>query len=244
MQVLVHKVIVNFEQIGDEGENLVILHGWGRSLAEWKATAFLCSKKYKVTVLDFPGFGSSEEPNEVWDIYEYAQFTREFLLKIGIEKAVLMGHSFGGRIGTILASKNPEMVSRLILVDPGGIEIKSIQTKLKIIAFKLLKPIKNIFGKKIRRYLGSSDYKATSGTMRKIFIKIINQDLRYLFGLIAQPVYVLWGSRDMVLPVSYTKIYKKYIPHAFIKIIWDADHSPYLSNQKDFFDAIVEILDI
>ena len=245
MQVLLKNILVNYEQVGEGSENLLILHGWGQSLAPWRNTAQFCSKKYKVTLVDFPGFGSSEEPYSVWDTYEYADFIKDFLAKLGIKDTVIMGHSFGGRIGTIIASKYPEIVSRLILVDASGIEIKSLAIKLKIILYKIfIKPVRRIFSESIKRLLGSSDYQAVSGTMRQVFVKVVNQDLRHLFNSIKLPTVVIWGSNDQVLPVEYVKIYKSLIPHAEIKIIWGADHGPNLSKPSDFLVVLSDVLKI
>lgn len=245
MQVLLKNILINYEQMGEGSENLLILHGWGQSLAPWRGTAQFCSKKYKVTAVDFPGFGSSEEPNSIWDTYEYADFVKDFLAKLGIKSTVIIGHSFGGRIGTILASKYPETVSQLVLVDSGGIEIKSFTVKAKILLYKVfVKPIRKIFGERIKKLLGSSDYQAVSGTMRQVFVKVVNQDLRHLFDSIKQPVSVIWGSNDKVLPVEYVKIYKKLIPQTEVKIIWGADHSPNLSKPSDFLAILGDVLRI
>lgn len=243
MQILVKDILVNYEQIGEGSEDLLILHGWGSSLSAWKAVSIFCSQKYRVTLLDFPGFGGSEEPNEVWDTYAYTEFVQEFLTKLNISHTIVMGHSFGGRVTTILATKYPRLVSQIILVDPGGIEIKSFKIKCQIFLYKLFwKPLGKLFGEKIKKLFGSTDYKTVSGIMRKTFVRVVNQDLRYLFPVIKQPITIIWGSNDQMLSVNYTKIYKKFIPHAQIKIVWGAGHNPHLSHQSDFFALLGDTL--
>lgn len=245
MRVLIKDILVNYEQIGEGSENLLILHGWGQSSSPWYNTALFCSKKYKVITIDFPGFGSSEEPPTIWDTYEYAEFIKDFLAKLGIVKTIIIGHSFGGRIGTILASKFPDLVSQLILIDSGGIEIKSFAIKIRILIYKIfIKPIKSIFSERMKKVFGSSDYRAISGVMRQVFVKVVNQDLRYLFTTIKQPVTVIWGSNDGVLPVKYVKIYKALIPQAEVKIIWGADHAPNISKQGEFLSVLGDTLNI
>lgn len=245
MQMMLRNRLVNYEQFGGGTQNLVILHGWGHSIAPWRTTALHCSKIYKVTILDFPGFGSSEEPEKVWDTFDYAEFTKEFLEKLSIKKPIIIGHSFGGRIGTILASKYPDLVSQLILVDAGGIEIKTLKIKIRVWFYKFfIKPIRKTFSDRIKGFFGSSEYRNASGTMRQVFVKVVNQDLRYLFSSIKIPVTVVWGSNDQVLPVEYVKIYKKLIPQSVIRIIWGADHSPNISKPQDFLNALDDILNI
>jgi len=241
MRVLVNNIILNYEQIGEGDKNLIILHGWGCSSREWISVAQKM-EKYKVTILDLPGFGLSEEPHNSLNIFEYAEIVSIFLNKIGINNCIIMGHSFGGRIGTILSSKNPTIVDKLILIDSGGIEIKSLKIKIKIILSKLLKPLKIFFPQKLRKMFGSSDYRAISGVLRESFIKIINQDLRYLFSKINIPVVVIWGSNDQVLPVSYVKIYRSLIPNTNIRIVWEADHFPHLSKPENFIQILKEEL--
>lgn len=241
MKIVIDGIITDYNQIGTGDKNLLILHGWGRSYKEWIQIANSI-KGYRVTLVDLPGFGDSEEPYKVFGVFDYSKFVADFLKKIDIKSCTILGHSFGGRLGTILAVKEPELVEKLILVDSGGIEIRSLKTKIKILLFKLLKPFKIFIPKKILKKFGSSDYKETSGVMRKSFVKIINHDLRYLFPKVKQPVSVIWGSDDRVLPAWYVKIYKSYIPQSTIRIVWEADHSPYLSKPKDFIEILKEEL--
>ena len=242
MKVVVDNLILNFEQFHDGEKNLVILHGWGRALNEWVPIAKSISG-YTVTLLDLPGFGLSEGADEALDTYGYTKLVKEFLRKIEINKCVLVGHSFGGRIATIIAAENPEMIEKLVLVDSGGIEIKSVKIRAKIVFYKVfLKPIKKLIPKGVRRLYGSSDYRVLSGILRQSFIKIVNQDLRYLFSRIKVPVLVLWGSNDRVLPVSYVKIYRSLIMQAGIRIIWEADHRPYITKPKEFLQILKEYI--
>ena len=242
MKVVVDNLILNFEQFHDGEKNLVILHGWGRALNEWVPIAKSISG-YTVTLLDLPGFGLSEGADEALDTYGYTKLVKEFLRKIEINKCVLVGHSFGGRIATIIAAENPEMIEKLVLVDSGGIEIKSVKIRAKIVFYKVfLKPIKKLIPKGVRRLYGSSDYRVLSGILRQSFIKIVNQDLRYLFPKIKVPVLILWGSNDRVLPVSYVKIYRSLIMQAGIRIIWEADHRPYITKPKEFLQILKEYI--
>jgi pimeloyl-ACP methyl ester carboxylesterase len=243
MNILVGETILHYEQKGQGSQDILILHGWGRSLNEWIPTAQKISSQHTVTLLDLPGFGSSEEPPTPWDTYDYALLVLAFMKKLEISSPIILGHSFGGRIATILAVNNSDQISSIILVDAGGIQIQHLSIKLRILFYKIfIKPLKAIVPKRVRNMFGSSDYKTLSGTLRTSFVKIVNQDLRHLFSKISKPVTVIWGSNDQVLPVEYVKIYKQLIPHAQVRIVWGADHSPHLSRSADFIKIIEEIL--
>lgn len=242
MKVVIDTTILHYEQIGQGEKNLLVLHGWGRSLREWIPIAHSLTG-YKVTLLDLPGFGSSEEASGAIDTYEYSEIVLKFIKKLEIAPCRIVGHSFGGRIATILAAQYPEIVSKIILVDAGGIEIKSLGVQVKIILYKLiLKHFKNLIPRRIKNFFGSSNYRVLSGNLRKSFVKIVNQDLRSLFSIIKQPVVVIWGSDDRVLSVQYVKIYRKLIPQALVRIIWGAGHCPHVEKHKDFISILQEVL--
>lgn len=80
----------------------------------------------RVVAPDFPGFGGSEEPPAPWDVDGYVDFTLKFAAALGIGRAVLMGHSFGGRVIIKLMNRPgpPLEVPKIILMDAAGIKPK------------------------------------------------------------------------------------------------------------------------
>lgn len=240
MQIIVNGVLTNYQKVGTGNKNLLILHGWGRSLNEWLPIARQLNN-YTSYIIDLPGFGSSPRPQESWTIYNYAEFVETLIKKLEIEEPVLVGHSFGGRIGIILGTKK-DIVSKLILVDAAGIEKRSTTTKIKISLFKtsklfLPKPLVL----KFRNILGSPDYK-TAGHMRDIFLKTINEDLTYLLPKINMETVLIWGNNDKEVPLWKAKLMRKLIPHATLRIVWGAGHSPELEKPREFMDILKDYL--
>ena len=78
--------------------------------------------------------------------------------------------------------------------------------------------------------------------MRKIFVKIVNQDLRKLLPRIKIPTFIIWGDKDDVLSVSQTKIFKQEIKGAKVRIVWGAGHDPHLQRMEQFLTILKEIL--
>jgi pimeloyl-ACP methyl ester carboxylesterase len=242
MNIIVDGILTNYEVLGDrQAKNtLVFLHGWGRSLSDWKNLIKNYQKDYQIILLDLPGFGSSSKPNTDFDIYDYAKFTQEFLEKIKINKCILVGHSFGGRIGILLAS-HTDLVKKLILISSGGIETKNFITKIRILIIKLLKPVTKLLPKSFKAIFGSPDYKS-AGIMRKTFIKVVNQDLTKHFSQIKIPTLIIWGEKDQVLPVKMAKLFKKLIDKSILKIVWGADHDSHINNADKTSEIITEFL--
>ena len=99
-----------------EGDDVLLLHGWGCNIEIWKPIQDGLSKAHRVTAIDFPGFGQSQEPPEVWGVEQYTQCTEQLIEQLQLKKPTLIGHSFGGRVSILLASRN-NYVGKVILTD-------------------------------------------------------------------------------------------------------------------------------
>ena len=97
MKIKVKDININYIQYG-EGKDIILLHGWGQNIEMMQPLGNPLSKKYRITIIDFPGFGDSEEPKSAWTMYDYAMLIEELVEKLKIKKPIIMGHSFGGRV--------------------------------------------------------------------------------------------------------------------------------------------------
>ena len=233
-----------------EGEPVLLLHGWGCTHEIFKALQQLLAQKYTVYNFDFPGFGASDEPSEVWGTEEYTRMIEAFVKENNIERPALVGHSFGGRISIIFASRNES--SRVVLVDAAGVKPKRpLKYYYKVYTFKLLKWLCNIFLpkkkaqeiiEKRRKGAGSSDYKNASPMMRAILSKVVNEDLTHLMPNIKAPTLLFWGNLDTATPLSDAKTMERLIPDAGLVIAHGTGHFSFLENaglfatvMKNFF---------
>ncbi|MBR0400673.1 MAG: alpha/beta hydrolase [Mogibacterium sp.] len=89
----------------------VILQGWGTSLDLYDSVAAAINDVYRVVQLDLPGFGDSDEPPEAWNVDAYADFLCVFMEKLGVRNAVLIGHSYGGRMIIKLAARAADHIN-------------------------------------------------------------------------------------------------------------------------------------
>ena len=99
--------------------NLVLIHGFGNSLQSFRLLAPLLANDFYVVTVDLPGFGLSEKSVE----HEYnnasqARVIGDFIRAMGMQKAVIGGHSLGGAIAVHLAVNEPE-IGGMILFNPG-----------------------------------------------------------------------------------------------------------------------------
>ncbi len=131
---LIKGLNINFNESG-EGKPLVLLHGWGSNLQAFTKVQEYFETDFHVFAIDLPGFGKSQEPAEVWGVEEYTQFIEEFCRVKNISNPILAGHSYGGRISILFASRNP--VLKLVLLDSAGIiPIRSLEYYIKVYSYK------------------------------------------------------------------------------------------------------------
>jgi pimeloyl-ACP methyl ester carboxylesterase len=242
MQIVVDNILTNYEIVGDQKKKpLLILHGWQRSSDEWLPIAKNLEKAYQSILLDLPGFGKTTKPTSDFSVYDYAKFVEHFLDKLGLKKITFLGHSLGARIGIILSS-NTNIIEKLVLISPAGIEKKTIFDKIKICFFKAGKIFlpKNIT-ERLKQRIGSADYKNAS-EMRSIFLKIVNEDLSYLLPKINIPTLLIWGDKDTEVPMWKIRHMKQAIQNSRIKVIWGAGHFLHVNNRKEFINILKDNL--
>ena len=241
MIIEIQGVKLNYTVSG-QGPDMVLMHGWGCQASTLASIEKVASETHKVFNIDFPGFGSSEEPPTVWGVDDYARMLREFIERTGINNPVLLGHSFGGRVALVYASQYP--VDKLILVDAAGVKPqRSLKYYLKVYSFKTMKRLAPLAlgKKKAAEYIerqrtkrGSSDYSSSSPMMRAVMSKVVNEDLRHLMPKIKAPTLLVWGENDTATPMRDARIMEKLIPGAGLVSFPGCGHYSFLDNPVQF----------
>ena len=249
MFVKINNLNVAYQSAG-EGDAVVLLHGWGGEADSFKPVFQWLSQTHKVYALDLPGFGKSDTPPTAWGTADYARCVTAFFEELGIRKAHLIGHSFGGRISIIIGAEHPEKVAKLILVDSAGIKPRrTAKYYLRVSLAKVGKLLRRCgtYGARVAnalsRRVGSSDYQR-AGAMRATLVKVVNEDLRPLLSRIAAPALLIWGADDKDTPVAYGKIMEKEIPDAGLVVLEQAGHFSYLDKFPQFCRIVASFLKI
>jgi pimeloyl-ACP methyl ester carboxylesterase len=109
----------------DEGkgtETILMIHGLGSYLPAWNKNITELSKSYRVIAVDLPGYGKSSKAPHSGLMSFYAGVIANLIQTLELGPVNLAGHSMGGQIAMVLTLEKPELVKRLILVDPAGFE--------------------------------------------------------------------------------------------------------------------------
>lgn len=234
----------------DGGVPIVLLHGWGCRYETLASIRKILEGKMKVYSLDFPGHGKSDEPPTVWGVEEYTRMTEKFLKLKNIERPILLGHSFGGRVSILLSSRNE--VRKVLLVDAAGVKPRrSLKYYAKVYSYKTVKHLLPLlFGKKkggelldkYRGKAGSSDYNNATPMMRAILSKCVNEDLKHVMPQIKAPTLMIWGEEDTATPLSYARTMEKLIPGSGVVSFPGCGHYSFLDNPLGFRAVIKEFL--
>jgi pimeloyl-ACP methyl ester carboxylesterase len=108
--------LLHVHDYGGEGPQLVLLHGYGRSFADWDASAALLTVGHRVLALDLPGHGRSPGISP-WTIPAVVRHIADTLDEHGVAEAVVVGHSLGGVVAVEYARANPGRVRAAVNLD-------------------------------------------------------------------------------------------------------------------------------
>ena len=198
MTISIKNKNINYIQYGS-GEDIVLLHGWGQNIEMMKPLGD-CFLNKRITIIDFPGFGSSEELTKAYTIYDYVEILEELLEKLEIKNPIIMGHSFGGRVAIVYASRNN--VEKLVLFGAPCIRTykKSMKEEMLKKAKKL--PGMNKIGEFAKKYIGSPDYRNATPIMRETLVNVVNENLEEYAKRITCPTLLIWGTMDDQAPIE------------------------------------------
>lgn len=227
MKIKIKDININYIQYG-EGKDIILLHGWGQNIEMMQPLGDPLSRKYRITIIDFPGFGNSEEPKSAWTMYDYALLIEELVKKLKIKKPIIMGHSFGGRVAIRYSADHP--IEKLVLFGSPCIRTEQ-KLSLKVKLLKKLKtlPGLNELGEKMKKYIGSRDYKAASPMMRQILVNTVNEDLSVYARQIEESTLLIWGEQDIEAPLRDAQDLEKIMIDAAL-IVLPGTHYAYLEN--------------
>ena len=235
-------------------------------------------RDFKILIPDLPGFGKSDEPNENWKLDDYVEFIDEFIKKASrkggfelvkdllkkfnpnrglapvttetkpLQKFVLIGHSFGGRIAIKYAVKYPEKIDKLILTGAAGIKHKLTakqkiffilaKTGKKIFSLPIVNNLKKYAQKFLYKAAREKDYYEASPRMKEIMKNVLDEDLTGYLNKIKNPTLLVWGREDKTTPLADGEIMNREIQNSKLVVIDDANHSLPYQKPEEFAKII------
>lgn len=202
--------------LGEGGDAVVMVHGFGGSLETWEANQSALAKVgYTVAALDLPGHGESSLDVGTGSLDELAAVVREYLEALGIRRAHLVGHSMGAALCLALADHDPARVRSLTLIGPAGLGQKINADFIRgLIAARGGEEIAPLLGMLfakpdrmsadlLRRMEAYKQREGVTEALTKIAMSRYagtpsGRQLRDVVGMV--PTVMIWGAEDRMIP--------------------------------------------
>ncbi len=260
---------VNYVESG-KGPPVLMVHGLGGSWRNWLENIPYLARSHRVIALDLPGFGTSPLPEKQITIGSYGDFLVEFADTLGLgPETALVGHSMGGFISTEAAIARPDRFSSLVLVAAAGITYASIKTSQKDMAKVIVKAMMPIAAGSLERGFNRSrlrsaqfagvfahptrisremlwelsSYAMDAPGLIQAAYAIAGYDTRDRLPEIRIPTLLIWGNRDLLVPVPAAFSYRRKIPDAELSLLDDTGHMIQMERPARFNDDVEEFID-
>ena len=254
----------------DEGSGpaLLFVHGLGASMTNWSPSIEHFKHSYRVIALDLPGFGMSQRAGGECTVEQFSGAILALLSQLGVDRASIVGNSLGGLLALHISLEHPELVESLVLVDSAGAHPfpRWLRTATDRLPVSLLKRAVLFYAFKLPRYSWghrlAGFYVRNEHTQAMLDEALSVEDRpdldQYLdtyirttrtaisarlddrIGEIDRPVLLVWGQKDLALPLKVGQRMNRMIKGSFLVAIPDAAHVPML-DQPEAFNAAVEV---
>jgi pimeloyl-ACP methyl ester carboxylesterase len=236
------------------GPPLVLLHGVGGDADQWAFVFEALAAKHRIIAIDLPGFGRSDKPPIDYCVEVYVEFLDRFLAAIGVARASLLGHSFGGWIVAAFALAFPHRVERLVLVDSAGIDAGSapLPIDLNVSSRRNMRAVFEYMfhdPRMVSDALVDLAYslhleRGDGATVRSLLAALSGprEKLDGKLGALTAPTLLLWGEQDRLTPLSMAQQFARAIPGAQLRVIAQCGHLPPIEKPEEFAAAVLAFL--
>ena len=206
----------------------LFLHGWGANKEIMKKAFGMYFKDFRHVYVDMPGFGASSMHGAL-ATKDYAKIMKSFLDELGASPKIIFGHSFGGKVATLL---NPEYLA--LLSSAGIVAKKPLWVRFKIALFKFLK----LFGLGfLYKFFATKDVKGMSKTMYETLKNVVDEDFSSKFADFGGKAFIFWGEEDKATPLKSGERVSRLIKNSEFHAL-KGDHFFFLIHARDI-DGVV-----
>lgn len=246
---------------GGQGENVLLVHGFGADKDNWTRFARFLTPRYHVVALDLPGFGeSTRDQAKRYDIESQAARVHRFVEALGLKRFHMAGNSMGGQISGVYTATFPEEVASLGLFAPGGLQsgrpseltsmlalgknpllIDSAEDFDRLLGFIFVEPpyipgpLKGYFAERAVRFRPFNE---------KVWRDVMEPRVPlepYLSRIRARSL-ILWGDTDRVLDPSGVTILQAALDHPVTVLMKSCGHAPMIERPQETAEHYLKFL--
>ncbi len=212
-----------------KGHAIVFIHGWLESHAVFHDISELLSTKYRCVCIDLPGFGSSDSIDNV-TLNKISKTIEKLLIKLGIEKYNLVGHSLGGAVTLVHAEKHQDKVNRIVLISP-FVTFKQFSKSLFYI-------IQNFIPVIINKILNWKKPNLYAINAFRIVYLLSNTDLYKYLRKVRRDILLVYGTKDSLLSIRPLQPLLGIMNNIHLAIFEDVRHYIFTYNSKELAEKI------
>ena len=234
------------ETYGEGPVRVVWLHGWARRGTDFEVAArTLAARGVASVALDLPGFGATPAPIEPGGARDYATLVLPALEELASAPLVLVGHSFGGTVATVVAARRPALVRALVLA--GSPLLRSSKGPSPL-AYRAVRwgHARGVLSddrlERARQKYGSSDYRRAEGVMRDVLVASVNESYEAELTALRTPVELLWGQEDTEVPVEVARRAATMISGERLTVLAGVGHLVPSEAPDALVDAVTRVL--
>ncbi|WP_297938656.1 alpha/beta fold hydrolase [uncultured Campylobacter sp.] len=220
---------ISYETVNPANKDVALfLHGWGANKEIMKKAFGMYFKDFRHVYVDMPGFGASSMHGAL-ATKDYAKIIKSFLDELGASPKIIFGHSFGGKVATLL---NPEYLA--LLSSAGIVAKKPLWVRFKIALFKFLK----LFGLGfLYKFFATKDVKGMSKTMYETLKNVVDEDFSSKFADFGGKAFIFWGEEDKATPLKSGERVSRLIKNSEFHTL-KGDHFFFLLHAR-YIDGVV-----
>ena len=220
---------ISYETVNPANKDVALfLHGWGANKEIMKKAFGAYFKDLRHVYVDMPGFGASSMHGAL-ATKDYAKIMKSFLDELGASPKIIFGHSFGGKVATLL---NPQYLA--LLSSAGIVAKKPLWVRFKIALFKFLK----LFGLGfLYKFFATKDVKGMSKTMYETLKNVVDEDFSSKFADFGGKAFIFWGEEDKATPLKSGERVSRLIKNSEFHAL-KGDHFFFLLHAR-YIDGVV-----
>jgi pimeloyl-ACP methyl ester carboxylesterase len=231
---------LHYAEYGDPGgEPVVFVHGWPDSWFSFSRVLPLLADGFRCIAIDQRGFGESERPGSSYTIPEMGADLIALLDDLGIERAALVGHSFGSFVSRQATLAQPRRVAALVLIGTGFTSSNPVTREVQSSMRDLPDPIPVSFARDFQSStvhhpvpseffdrIVAESLKLPPRLWRLTFDRLLEYDDTRQIERIEVPTLLLWGDRDALFPRTDQDRFVAALPSARLAVYEDTGHCP------------------
>lgn len=257
--IVTDRGLVHYEAYG-RGRPVIFLHCWLGSWNYWVSTMEALKDRYKTYALDFWGFGESAKTGDRFGVPDYVEMVAQFMERMGLERAPVMGHSMGGTVSLSLALTHPDRVEKVAVVGSpisgdGLALMLRLAAKRPLAAIAYSIPGALPLGVRLSSPFLARDWKTWYALFEQDLSRTTLHSFHYSIASLRRtnliphldrirvPVLGIYGRKDRIVDPEQGALLEKHVPLARVAYFEQSGHFPMLDEPERFHETLRDFLD-